>query len=523
VVLLLLAVVAVFAVVAERLKVPYPIMLVLAGLGLSLIPHVPRVPLNPQLVFLVFLPPLLFRAAWMTSWREFKDNLIATSMLAVGLVAFTVWGVAEFSDRFIAALDWRSGLLLGAVVATTDALAASAVAKQVGLPRRILNVLEGESLLNDSTGLLALQLGVVLLMENHTPTPLEALGTLAWLVAGGVSMGLLVGVIMIWCERRINNGSIEMVLNVIAAYASYLLAERIGASGVLSTVVCGLLLGRKSAEFFSPQVRLRVTSVWEALDFALNGIVFCIIGLQLPYVLEGIREYSWKSLALDGLLFSAVLILLRLVWVYPGAWVGWSIRNRLMKKQERRPSAKGIFVVGWTGMRGVMTLAAALSLPETLSNGQPFHQRDLILFLAFCVILVTLVAQGLTLPPLIRALGLAGGDRAGEAEERCARRSAVDAGIAWLQERRDAASPEHVEIVDGLLRQYQRRSEAAGIEGSAREDARVGAYLAIAQGAAQAERRALLKLRAEGEIGDEAMRAVELELDLTETRIEAVR
>jgi CPA1 family monovalent cation:H+ antiporter len=194
-----------------------------------------------------------------------------------------------------------------------------------------------------------------------------------------------------------------------------------------------------------------------------------------------------------------------------------------VKKQEKGPSAKGIFVVGWTGMRGVMTLAAALSLPVTLSDGQPFHQRDLILFLAFCVIMVTLVVQGLTLPPLIRALGLAVGDRAGEAEEKCARRGAVEAGIAWLQERRASCTTEQLKIVEGLLRQYQHRREAAGIEGNVRDDANVGAYLELSQGAAQAERRALLKLRDEGQIGDEAMRAVELELDLTESRIEAIR
>jgi CPA1 family monovalent cation:H+ antiporter len=523
VLLLLLIVVAGFAVLAERVKVPYPIVLLLAGLGLSLIPHVPRVALNPEVVFLVFLPPLLYRAAWMTSWREFQRNLVSITMLAVGLVAFTAWGVAEFADHFIAALDWRSGFVLGAVVATTDALAATAIAKRVGLPKQILDLLEGESMMNDATGLLVLEFAVRLLVHGESPTMGMAALKLAWMIVGGLGMGLIVGCVVVWCERHIDDGPVEIVVSVIAAYASYLLGERIGASGVLSVVACGLYVSRKSGAFFSPQVRLQAMSVWEALDFALNGVVFCLMGLQLPYVLAGIRGYSWQTLMTYGLVFSGALIVLRLVWMYPGAWVAWKIRTLVLKQAYERPAAKGIFVVGWTGMRGVIALAAAVSLPNTLANGEPFAQRDLIVFLTFCVILVTLVGQGLTLPALIRRLGLVGGSKELEYEEKVARRAAIAAGGAWLREQRELAENEEKRhLYDDLLHQYEHKQQAVYMLGK-EQGTEFTEMMRIAQGALQAERRVLLQMQDEGRVGDETVREVERELDLSETRIDVAR
>ena len=523
VLLLLLIAVVVFAVVADKVKVPYPIVLLLAGLGLSLVPHVPRIELEPDVVFLVFLPPLLYRAAWMTSWRELRFNMVTVVMLAVGLVAFTVWGVAEFADRFITALDWRSGFVLGAVVATTDALAASAIAKRVGLPKAIVDVLEGESMVNDATGLLALQFGVALVVEGRSPTVPMALLSLAWMIVGGLGVGLLVGMAVVWCDRHVEDGPVEIVISVIAAYLAYLAGEKVGASGVLSVVACGLYASRKSGEFFSPQVRLQVTSVWDALDFALNGMVFCLIGLQLPYVLAGIREYSWGTLVEYGLVFSAVLIVLRLVWMYPGAWVAWKIRTKVLKQEYKMPSAKGIFVVGWTGMRGVLALAAAYSLPEKLANGQPFPQRDLIVFLTFCVILVTLVGQGLTLPWLIRGLGLAGGDNVLAGEEKMARLAGIDAAIGWLRKEQDGAEGEGVHAYEDLLHQYEHRRDAVAGEGTTKDRRPFADAMRVAQAASQTERRVLMRLRDEGKIGDETVRAVERELDLAETRIDVVR
>ena len=287
VILLLLVLVAGFAVVARRLKVPYPIVLMLAGLVISFVPRVPRVPLDPNVVFVIFLPPLLYASAWTMSWREFRRNSVVIGLLAVGLVGFTVWGIAEFSERFITAMYWKAGFLLGAVVATTDAIAATSIAKAVGLPRRIVDILEGESLLNDATGLLALEIGLGIMVSGQTPTVGTGIARLLYLIVGGLAIGLLIGVVVGWIEKFIDDGPVELVVSLVVPYAAYLAAERAKASGVLAVVACGIYMSRKSAEFFSPSVRLQVDGAWEALVFMLNGLVFVLIGLQLPYVLAG--------------------------------------------------------------------------------------------------------------------------------------------------------------------------------------------------------------------------------------------
>jgi CPA1 family monovalent cation:H+ antiporter len=523
VLLLLLVVVAAFAVLAERVKVPYPIVLLLAGLGLSFVPHVPRIPLNPQIVFLVLLPPLLYRAAWMTSWREFRFNLVSITMLAVGLVGFTVVGVALFADHFVTTLDWKTGLVLGAVVATTDAIAATSIANQLGLPKAITDILEGESLVNDATGLLAVEFGIAIVVQGQTPTVGMAVGKLMWLVAGGLGVGLVVGVLVTWVEKHVDDGPVEIVISVVAAYTAYLLGERVEASGVLSVVACGLYVSRKGGRLFSPQVRIQSMGVWEAIDFALNGIVFCLIGLQLPYVLAGIKGYSWGELVKYGLAFSAVLVVLRMLWMYPGAWVAWNIRTRLLGQRYKRPSAKGVFVLGWTGMRGVLSLAAALSIPETLSDGRPFPGRDLIVFLTYVVILVTLVGQGLTLPWLIRSLGLAGTDTSRRTEEIEARRAVLHAAIGWLETERATANDSERHVYDDLLHQYEHRLEAETGEMDSEGRERFGEMLKVMRGAARQERLTLMRLRDEGRVGDGVLRDVERELDLVESRIDAVK
>ena len=431
--ILLLAIITVFAGLARRLNVPYPILLVLAGLGLSFLPHIPRVPLSPDIVFFVFLPPLLYAAAWGTDSRGFRQNILSISMLATGLVAFTVLGIAYFADHFITELDFRAGFLLGAVVAATDAVAATSIARSLGLSPAITSILEGESLLNDATALLALEFGLSLLLENHPPSAGTAIRQLLWLVGGGIGLGLILGYIFYFCERFIEDGPLEMVVSVIVPYVAYLTAEQLHASGVICVVTCGLFLSRRSATFLSAPARIQISASWQALDFVLNGLVFLLIGLQLPYILPGIKGYGTGRLALDGLLFSLVLIGLRLAWVFPGAAFSVFVRRRLLHQQVPTPSPKGVFVVGWTGMRGVVSLAAALSLPYTLSNGQPFAQRNLILFLTFSIIFVTLVLQGLSLPPLIRALGLTGNNDE-EEEELTARRILLRRALASLRE-----------------------------------------------------------------------------------------
>jgi len=517
--ILLLAIIAFFAGLARRLNIPYPILLVLAGLGLSLLPHIPRVPLSPDVVFFVFLPPLLYAAAWQTDSRGFRQNLPTIVMLATGLVAFTVLGIAFFADHFITELDFRAGFLLGAVVAATDAVAATSIARSLGLAPTLTSILEGESLLNDATALLALEFGISLLLEGHTPTVGSALVQLLWLIVGGVGLGLSLGKVFQFCERWIEEGPLEMVVSLIVPYVAYLTAEQLHCSGVICVVTCGLFLSRRSATYLTPPARLQILASWQALDFVLNGLVFLLIGLQLPYILPGIRGYGPGKLALDGLLFSLVLIGLRLLWVFPGAGVSLFFRRRILHQHVPAPTAKGIFVIGWTGMRGVVSLAAALSLPYTLSNGEPFTQRNLILFLTFSIIFVTLVLQGLSLPPIIRALGLTGSHEE-EHEELTARRILLQRVLVSLREQLATASEEEHHDIEDMIHIYEHRLEATrdpAVEQSpaAPRHVRRGQ---LRLEALALERSALLDLRDRGLVSDDVLRRLEYEIDLSETR-----
>ncbi|MBW8748345.1 MAG: Na+/H+ antiporter [Acidobacteria bacterium] len=516
VLMLLLAFVASIAGVARRWQKPYPIVLVIGGLLLSFVPHLPAIPLNPDIVFLVFLPPLLYSAAWQTSWRDFRFNFTSIAMLAVGLVGFTVIGVAWVANRWLLKeFDWRAGVLLGAVVSPTDAIAASAIAKRLGLPRRIVDVLEGESLLNDATGLLALEFGLDLMLHGTTPTITGGLLRLLWLVVGGVGVGLLLGVVFTRLEHWIDDGPVEIALGLVVPYGAYLAAEEVKASGVLAVVACGLYLGQQAARIFSPQVRMQAYAVWETLEFTLNGLVFVLIGLQLPTVLAGIKGYSHMEMIRNGIILSVALIVLRLVWVAPGSRVAYFIRRRLLRQHVPYPAMKASFVVGWTGMRGVVALAAALSLPEQI------QQKNLIVFLTFCVIFVTVVLQGLTLPKVIRALGL--DNQSGpDCEENEARKLVLEEALAYLQESRDRAGDHAGHAYEDLIHQYEHRLEAVTDCGD--PDTTEGhshRYREVALAAIHTERNALLRLRDEGRISDEVQRKIERELDLSEARREA--
>lgn len=523
--LLLLAAVSGIALLARKLDIPYPIVLVLAGLALAFVPGMPRVALEPDVVFLVVLPPLLYAAAWQTSWREFRYNLVSISLLAFGLVGFLVFAVAALAPRFLPGFDWRTGFVLGAVVATTDAIAATTIARRLGLPQRIVDVLEGESLVNDATGLLALELGTALVVAGRQPAVGEGAALLLWLTLGGVSVGLLVGLLFAWVERRIEDGPVEITLGLLVPYATYLAAEAVHASGVLAVVACGLWLSRRSAQFFSASVRLQAWAVWDALIFMLNGLVFMLIGLQLPAVLAALREHSPGELAVFGLGFSLLLIVLRLVWTFPMAHVAWLIRRRLLGQPERRPPLRQIFVVGWTGMRGVVALAAALALPTRLADGSPFPQRDLILFLTFAAILVTLVGQGLTLPPLIRALGLAG-QSGPDCEEHDARQLMVEAALDHLTARREQDTPAFDGVYDDLAQHY--RHELAVLRGDGNEqdgtsEAHHARHRALSHELLRVERQTAVRLRDEGRINDEVLRRLVRDLDLGEERLHTSR
>ncbi|MGA9800240.1 MAG: Na+/H+ antiporter [Terriglobales bacterium] len=517
VVLLLLLFVVAFGALARKLQVPYPIVLVIAGGLLGFVPAIPRIALNPDVIFFVFLPPLLYSAAWVTSWRDFSFNLFSILLLAFGLVTFTVIGVAESAHWLFAGFDWKLGLVLGAIVAPTDALAATSIAERVGIPKRITDLVEGESLVNDATGLLALEFGVAMVLGNQTPTIADATSRLAYLTFGGVAVGLIVGRIADWIEHRIDDGPIEIAISILIPYAAYLTADRLRASGVLAVVVCGLYLSRRSSEFFSPQVRLQAWAVWEALDFILNGLVFVLIGLQLPYVLAGIHGYSRGTLLLYAALFSALIIALRMAWVFPGAYVAYWTRTRLLHQKYTCPTVPGILILGWTGMRGVIALAAAIALPQTLADGSPFPQRNLIIFLAFSVIFVTLVLQGLTLPWLVRFLGLA--DKAGaNVQEETARREILEAALAYLAVERAKDSAEFDSIYDDIAGHYRHR--LTDVIGKDDTDGRSPEHhqrlSRISKELLHLERQTAVRLRNQGRINDEILRQLEHELDLRE-------
>jgi CPA1 family monovalent cation:H+ antiporter len=517
--LFLLLFVVVFGLLARRLRTPYPIIMVIGGLVLGCLPGIPDITLNPDFVFLVVLPPLLYAAAWTTSWREFRYNFVNIFLLAFGLVGFTVASVAMLAPLILAGFDWRLGFVLGAVVAPTDAIAATAIARNVGLPRRIIDNLEGESLINDATGLLALQFAIGIVVRNQVPTFLNGILTLAWLTAGGIGVGLLVGSLASHVERRINDGPIEIALSILTPYAAYMAAPEIHASGVLAVVACGLFLSRRSARALAPLVRLQAWSVWESLNFVLNGLVFVLIGLQLSTIRASIREYSLSTLALNCAVFSFLLILLRLMWVFPGAGVSWLVRTRLLHHNEERPGARQIFVVGWTGMRGVVSLAAALALPALLSDGRPFPQRNLIVFLTFCVICVTLLLQGATLPRLIRFLRLAQTTEP-KREEQEARRIVTEAAVTYLEGAKEKDSKESAHLYEDLARHYEHQLV------SLRPGDRTGEllvdrdrFLEIFREALRVERETAIRLRDGGRINDEVLRRIERELDLTESRL----
>jgi len=515
--------IAVIAGLARRFSVSYPIVLMVAGIIASVLPFIPHVALQPDLVFLVFLPPLLFSAAWQTSWTDFQDNIVPIASLAIGLVFFTAFGVAITAHYFMPTFDWQAGFVLGAVVSPTDAVAATSIARRIGMPKRIVDVLEGESLLNDATGLMVLEFGIDMIVHGSTPTLTEGVLRLLWLFIGGVSVGLLWGLVAVWFERWVDDGPVEIALSFIVAYGSYLSGESVHASGVIAVVVCGLYMSQKSSTYFSPSVRLQTIAVWNAAEFLLNGFVFLLLGMQLPVALSGIRGYSYNQIFFTSIGFCAVLIALRLVYCFPMVRTGYLLRRRFQHKPGGAPNTRGVFVLGWTGMRGVVALAAANSLPYTLANGQPFVQRNMIVFLTYCVILVTLVIQGMSLPMLVRFLGLnsIGNDGCDEGE---ARRLLVRSAISHLEQARtleDDAALQHAYA--DLLHQYEHRLESivdCG-PGAPAQDMHARSMASIQLETLHVERGELIALREQGRVDESVYRTLERELDLSESQLQS--
>jgi monovalent cation/hydrogen antiporter len=526
--LILVVLVALLATLAHRVKTPYPIVLVLGGLCLSFVPAIPHVSINPTFVFLVILPPLLFASALNTAWREFRFHLVSIAMLGVGLVACTVAGVAVVLHFFMSNFDWRNGAVLGAVVSTTDAIAVAAIASRVGLPDNLLAIIEGESLVNDATGLLALQFTTALVTSGEIPSFGEGVSEFLWLIVGGILAGLLVAILTSHFDRLLfrrfpQASELQILVSIATPYFAYLFGESMHASGVLATVACGLYIGRTTSQNFSSRARLESRAIWTTIDFVLNGLVFIVIGLQLPVVLNGMRDsrghLNWPQMIEGAALVCLIVIALRMLLVFPGSQAAWFLRTRVLRQQIPRPTPGELTVVGWSGMRGVLTLAAALSLPEVLDTGAPFPQRHTIIFFAFAVILVTLVGQGLSLPTLIRKL------RVGESPETMlqedqARSILLKSALKTLRGLSQSEDETESAAAEMLTRYYRQRLD--GLDSAPGEAAqlREQKYQALSAKVRQAEREQISRLRQQGTFRESTLRDLERELDLIDLRWE---
>jgi len=400
-------------VLANKIKVAYPVLLVIAGLIISLIPGVPAFHVAPEVIFHIFLPPLLFGAAWNVSWKELWKWRRIISGYAFIIVFITAGAVAVFAKSFIPGFTLALGFLLGAIVSPPDAVSAGAIMKFVKVPRRVSSILEGESLLNDASALIILRFALIAVMTGQFIWQ-DALLSFGWTLAGGVSIGLAVGYIFMQLQKRLTTDvNINIMLTFITPYAMYLLAEEAGASGVLAVVSGGLLLSAKRYLFLNFSSRLRSVNVWNSIIFMMNGVVFMLIGLELPEIIHGLQNdgTSLKEAIGYGILVTVVLIIGRILSVYGTVGVTMIARNFITVADSRFPGYRFPLLIGWSGMRGVVSLAAALSIPVQLTDGSVFPQRSLILFITFIVILLTLLIQGLTLPLLIKKLKISDPDR----------------------------------------------------------------------------------------------------------------
>jgi Na+/H+ antiporter len=522
--LTVLATVVALLIVANWIRVPYPILMVIGGLGLALIPGVPDVELDPDLVLLIILPPLLYSAAFFTPLRELRRNIRPISFLAIGLVLATMVVVAVVAHEMLD-FNWPEAFVLGAIVSPTDPVAATAIGRRLGLPNRTMTIIEGESLINDGTALVAYKFAVAAVVTGSF-SALEAGGDFVVSVAGGIAVGIAIGAVIAWVRARIDNPPVEITIALFSAYFAYLPAEAIGVSGVLAAVTVGIYMGRLTSRLTTPTTRIQNVAVWEIVTFLLNSALFVLVGLQLPTVIDGIDSLGTGELIRDGALVAVTVILIRLAWVFPLTYL-----PRVVWPTDARPPWRNVVIVAWTGMRGAVSLAAALALPLSVDAGGTFPHRDLIIYLTFSVILGTLLVQGLTLPVLIKMLGVDDYDEALEAEENIARLAATETALARLEELREEewVLEDTVDRVSGTYRYRQRRFTArgpdgefdGGIDGDGVDyEARSEAYQRLVREVLNAQRETLIELRDRGEINDDVMRRLERELDLEDARLE---
>jgi Na+/H+ antiporter len=510
----LLVAVAVLGAAARAVNIPYPIVLVVGGLALGFIPGLPDAELEPELVLVIFLPPLLYSAAFFANLHDLRRNLRPITLNAVGLVLVTMCAVALAIKALVPEMPWAAAFTLGAIVAPTDPIAATTIMRRMAVPRRMVSVVEGESLINDGTALVAYRTAVAAV--GGTFSIWEAGLEFVLSAAGGIAIGLAVGWVIAEIRRRIDDIPVEITISLLSGYAGYLPAEAVGASGVLAAVTTGIVLGWMAPEISTASMRLQGYAVWEIVTFLLNALLFVLIGLQLPLILEGLEGQPAGELVWWCVAISLVVIVVRLLWVQLLVFAVRAL-DRRPELVPRRTTWQMRAVGGWAGMRGSVSLAAALALDPD------FPMRDLILLITFAVIFATLVLQGLTLPALIQSLGIHD-DGADATEELLGRRRAVDAALARLDE---LAAEEwtYDETAERMRKLYEYRSRRFAARAGEIEDGdgiehRSFKYQKMVRSVLAAQRAELVRLRNAGDISNEVMHRLERELDLEEERLE---
>jgi len=498
------------ATVADRLRAPAPALLVLAGLLVGLLPGVPPIEVSPDVVSLVVLPPLIYAAATELALPELRKVLRPVLVLAVGLVALTAFAVAGVVWALVPQVPFPAALVLGAVLASTDPVAVSALARRLGLPPRLLALVQGESLFNDATSLVLFRVAVAgSVAAAGSVRPIGVVGQFVWLAGGGVLIGVAIGVVAAWLRRRTEDAVLEMLIALLTPYAAFVLAEVAHSSGVTAVVICGLWLGARSVRLSSGPVRLQVATVYAVVVFVLESVVFAVIGLEFPGLVEGLPDLSWLPVTMA---VAGTLLLTRILFVAPSAIV--------------RREWRGVAVVWWAGARGVVPLAAALSIPLTVSDGGPFPDRDLLIVLATGCIILTLVVQGLTLEPLARRLGVRDDPARAAREEAFARHAVAVAERSRLQELLEleaappAVSERLLRALDAQVARTQQAANPAPDPPAPASTAEAGAVYRelrrdlLATGTAE-----LVRLRDAGLISEDVRRRVQRAVDLEEASL----
>lgn len=514
-VLLLLLCAVALGWIARRLKFPYPIALVVGGALLGFMPRMPQFPFDPQLILVLVLPPILYQASLLTSWNDFKANIRPISLLAIGLVVATTLAVGAALKLLVPDVPWAAAFVLGAIVSPPDAVAATAILSRLNIPRRMITILEGESLVNDASGLVLYKFAIAAVLTGAFSL-VDASAQFVAVSLGGIAVGMLLAFVFIAIHRHLGDPFIEVVTTLTIPYAAYIAAESVHFSGVLAVVAAGLVRGRYSPELVSAEMRIIARSVWNLLVFLLNSLIFILIGMQMSDVTATLGgRYSALELAGIGSFVSAVAIGVRFLWVYPVAYLPrWLSGN--LRQQEPEPRQRELFIIGWCGMRGIVSLAAALALPLTLPGGEPFPHRDLIIFLTFFVIAATLVGQGLTLAPLIRRLKV-GSNWSLRNEQQRVRAAMSAVALAAIDDIMQAeAAP--ADWADSLRAEIADRIVLAAPDGVDLTP-RAALMTRLRHAAILAERKELIRLWRDNEISDEVMHHLEEILDYQEAHL----